>query len=156
VAKQWLKGLECAAVCVQDLAHLRAEQEVFASDGTFATLSPAFCPRCGWPLGHGQAALWPPGGVELAEGRTAELKLILTSDGEGDLYYSIDPDPRLRPVSLPLLHGRVPAGQRKESASGRDRRRHRTALARLHSLPRGLKQAARRAWSAAFLWVPSG
>jgi len=102
------------SLCSEDLAHLRAEQEVYAPDGTFATLAPAFCPRCGWPLGHGQAALWPPGGLELAEGRAAELKLILTSDGEGDLFYSIDADPRLRPVSLPLLHGRVPTGQRKE------------------------------------------
>lgn len=102
------------SLCSEDLDQLDDSRPLIAASGLRADLAPAFCPRCGWPLGHGEAQLWPREGVTVAAGQTARVSVFISSDGDGVLYYSIDPDPRLRPEAVPELHGCIPAGSRAE------------------------------------------
>ncbi|MCC7492507.1 MAG: hypothetical protein IT204_09185 [Fimbriimonadaceae bacterium] len=102
------------AHCGHDLAALAPEQSLYAPDGALHLLPQAFCPACGWPTARAELAIWPPL-VELhGDDDDGELQVTVRNDGDGTLYYSLDPSAHLRPRSLPSLHGRVEPGQRRE------------------------------------------
>ncbi len=102
------------AWCGHDVSRIDGETDVFAADGSVWALPAAFCPACGWPLARPQVNLWPGETVQVSDRRPGEVQVVITNDGDGALYYSLTPDELLRPASLPMLHGQVLPGARRD------------------------------------------